>query len=48
VHHRVTHGFGIVRTPGQVLAIVYHNTTPGAAAGGFFPNGVNGNITSVS
>jgi Ferritin-like domain len=38
----------IVRTPGQVLAIVYHNTTGGASAGGFFPNGVNGNITSVS
>jgi hypothetical protein len=38
----------IVRTPGQVLAIVYHNTTAGASAGGFFPNGVNGNITSVS
>jgi hypothetical protein len=31
-----------------VLAIVYHNTTSGASAGGFFPNGVNGNITSVS
>jgi hypothetical protein len=38
----------IVRTPGQVLAIVYHNTTSGASAGGFFPNGVNGNIISVS
>jgi Ferritin-like domain len=38
----------LVRTPGQVLAIVYHNNTSGASAGGFFPNGVNGNITSVS
>jgi hypothetical protein len=38
----------IVRTPGEVLAIVYHNTTPGATSGGFFPNGVNGNITTVS
>lgn len=38
----------IVRTPGQVLAIVYHNTTSGASAGGFFPSGVNGNIDSVS
>ena len=41
-------GLAIVRTPGQVLAIVYHNTTNGATAGGFFPKGVNGNITSVS
>jgi Ferritin-like domain len=38
----------IVRTPGQVLSIVYHNTTNGATAGGFFPNGVNGTITSVA
>jgi hypothetical protein len=38
----------LVRTPGQVLAIVYHNAASGASAGGFFPNGVNGNITSVS
>jgi len=43
-----TQALSIVRTPGQVLAIVYHNTTSGASAGGFFPNGVNGNITSVS
>jgi len=43
-----TQALSIVRTPGQVLAIVYHNTTNGATAGGFFPNGVNGNITSVS
>jgi hypothetical protein len=43
-----TQALSIVRTPGQVLAIAYHNTTNGATAGGFFPNGVNGNITSVS
>jgi Ferritin-like domain len=43
-----TQALSIVRTPGQVLAIVYHNTTSGASAGGFFPNGVNGNITNVS
>jgi hypothetical protein len=38
----------VVRTPGEVLAIVYHNTTSGAASGGFFPDGVNGNIRIVS
>jgi Ferritin-like domain len=38
----------IVRTPGEVLAIVYHNSTPGATSGGFFPDGVNGAITTVS
>jgi hypothetical protein len=38
----------IVRTPGEVLAIVDHDPTPGATSGGFFPNGVNGNITTVS
>jgi hypothetical protein len=43
-----TQALSLVRTPGEVLAIVYANTTPGAASGGFFPNGVNGNITTVS
>jgi Ferritin-like domain len=38
----------LVRTPGEVLAIVYHNSTNGASSGGFFPQGVNGAITSVS
>jgi hypothetical protein len=38
----------IVRTPGEVLAIVYGNSTPGATGGGFFPDGVNGSITTVS
>lgn len=37
----------IVRTTSQVLAIVYHNNTPGTNHGGFFPNGVNGNINTV-
>jgi hypothetical protein len=43
-----TQALSIVRTPGEVLAIAYHNATSGASAGGFFPNGVNGNIKSVS
>ena len=37
------------RTPSQVLNIVYLNTaaaTAGASAGGFFPNGLNGNLAA--
>ena len=37
----------IVRTPGEVLAIAYHNNAPGTSSGGFFPNGVNGAISMV-
>ncbi len=37
----------IVRTPSQVLSIVYANSAPGATGGGFFPNGMNGAITTV-
>lgn len=37
----------IVRTPSQVLSIVYHNSAPGTMKGGFFPSGVNGNINTV-
>ena len=40
-------GLAIKRTPSQVLAIVYANTAAGTASGGFFPNGVNGNIKTV-
>lgn len=37
----------IVRTPSEVLAIVYHNSASGTREGGFFPDGVNGNINTV-
>ncbi len=36
-------GLTAVRTPGEVLFLVYGNQA-GSGAGGFFPNGVNGNI----
>lgn len=36
---------GFKRTPAQVLAIVYAG---GTTKGGFFPNGLNGNITSTT
>ncbi len=37
----------IKRTTSQVLAIVYANAAPGTSSGGFFPNGLNGNIKTV-
>lgn len=37
----------IKRTTSQVLAIVYANSTLGTASGGFYPNGMNGNIKTV-
>ncbi len=37
----------IKRTPSQVLAIVYANATTGTSSGGFYPNGLNGNIKTV-
>jgi hypothetical protein len=40
-------GLAIRRTTSQVLAIVYANSTAGTKSGGFFPNGVNGNINTV-
>lgn len=40
-------GLAIKRTTSQVLAIVYANSAPGTTSGGFFPNGVNGNIKTV-
>lgn len=41
------YALAIVRTPSEVLSIVYHNSAPGTMKGGFFPNGVNGNINTV-
>ncbi|AFL87212.1 hypothetical protein Terro_0885 [Terriglobus roseus DSM 18391] len=40
-------GFAFQRSTSQVLAILYGNATAGTAKGAFFPNGVNGNITTV-
>ena len=40
-------GLTPARTPSQVLAIVFANTSVGASSGGFLPNGVNGSIRSV-
>ena len=40
-------GFAYTRTTSQVLAIVYANTASGTAKGGFYPNGMNGNIATV-
>jgi len=37
----------IKRTTSQVLAIVYANSATGTKSGGFFPQGVNGNINTV-
>lgn len=37
----------IKRTPPQVLAIVYGKATAGTNSGGFFPNGLNGNIKTI-
>jgi hypothetical protein len=40
-------GFAYTRTTSQVLAIVYANAATGTAKGGFYPNGMNGNIVTV-
>jgi len=42
-----TTGLSAVRTPGQVLYLAYGNAA-NATSGGFFPNGVNGNINTSS
>lgn len=40
-------GLTVVRTPSEVLAIVYGSSKAGTNHGGFFPEGVNGAITTV-
>ena len=40
-------GLAYGRTTSQVLAIVYANGAAGTAKGGFYPNGMNGTITTV-
>lgn len=40
-------GFAYERTTSQVLAIVYANTASGTGKGGFYPDGMNGNLTTV-
>jgi Ferritin-like domain len=42
-----SNGLAITRTPSQVLMIVYHTMSTGVTSGGFFPNGLNGNIKST-
>ncbi len=42
-----TTGLNTTRNTSQVLMIVYNMTNAGVVSGGFFPNGVNGNIKST-
>ncbi len=42
-----TKALAIVRTPQQVLNIVYATTGTGITKGGFYPNGLNGTIVST-
>ena len=43
----VDQGFASMRTPSQVLAVLFGNNIPGADRGGFFPEGANGSIGRV-
>jgi hypothetical protein len=40
-------GIAFTRTPQQVLQIAYLTPEIGVNSGGFYPNGVNGTITST-
>jgi hypothetical protein len=42
-----SNALAIKRSTSQVLAIVYANSATGTSMGGFFPNGLNGNIKTV-
>jgi hypothetical protein len=37
----------VIRTPGEVLSIVFGNSAPNISKGGFFPYGVNGYFTTT-
>jgi ferritin-like protein len=41
-------GLAVIRNTSEVLAIVYGNAAIGTSSGGFFPNGVNGTINTVT
>jgi hypothetical protein len=43
-----TTAIAYARTPQQVLGIVYETSDAGSTSGGFFPNGLNGNIKSTA
>jgi hypothetical protein len=43
-----TNAIAYSRTPNQVAAIVYANNDGNVMSGGFFPNGLNGNIKSTT
>jgi hypothetical protein len=40
-------GIAFTRTPEQVLQIVYLTPETGVSSGGFFPDGVNGDLAST-
>ncbi|HUR37246.1 MAG TPA: ferritin-like domain-containing protein [Terriglobales bacterium] len=42
-----TNGLSLIRTTSQVLSIVYAKTAAGSNSGGFFPQGMNGNIKTI-
>ena len=42
-----SNALALIRTTSEVLAIAYGNSATGTSKGGFFPNGVNGNINTV-
>jgi hypothetical protein len=43
-----TNAIAYSRTPNEVAAIVYANNEGNVMSGGFFPNGLNGNIKSTT
>jgi hypothetical protein len=43
-----TNAIAFSRTPDQVLAIVYANANGNVSSGGFFPDGLNGNIKAIA